>query len=396
MDSSILIIVLSLSVLISYAFDLFSSRFKTPSVLLLLLLGMITRQVTEYFAVQVPYVNTILPTLGTLGLILIVLEGGLDLELHAERLSMLRRTLLASLLGIIGGTLLMASMLYLLLNDSFYHCLLAALPFSIVSSSLTAQIITSLTDGQREFAVYESAYASILGIMAFNFLLLSRNSVLGAVLSFTRDTLVMAVISLGCCFLLLYLIGRINHRIKFLPIISVLFLVYALAEINHLSSLLLILIFGLFLNNTDLFIRGRLSRIFKNDLFEKELDQLKNLTAEGAFVVRTFFYLIFGYAAVPQDLVQTDALIVSGLFLLVIVAWRWVTLRLTYRGPMGPLLWIAPRGLITVLLYLNIPEDLRLIGFREGIPMLLLVLSSALVMVAGLGRKQLTTESSDQ
>lgn len=392
MDSSILIIVLSLSVLISYAFDLFSSRFKTPSVLLLLLLGMITRQVTQYFAVQVPYVNTILPTLGTLGLILIVLEGGLDLELHADRLSILRRTLLASLLGIIGGTLLMASMLYLLLNDSFYHCLIAALPFSIISSSLTAQMITSLTDGQREFAVYESAYASILGIMAFNFLLLSRDSVLGAVLSFTRDTLVMAVISLGCCFLLLYLIGRINHRIKFLPIISVLFLVYALAEINHLSSLLLILIFGLFLNNTDLFIRGRLSRIFKNDLFEKELDQLKNLTAEGAFVVRTFFYLIFGYAAVPQDLLQTDALIVSGLFLVVIVVWRWVTLRLTYRGPMGPLLWIAPRGLITVLLYLNIPEDLRLIGFRAGIPMLVLVLSAALVMAAGTGRKQMTTE----
>ena len=393
MDSSILIIVLSLSVLISYAFDLFSSRFKTPSVLLLLLLGMITRQVTEYFAVQVPYVNTILPTLGTLGLILIVLEGGLDLELNIDRLSILRRTLLASLLGIIGGTLLMAGMLYLLLNDSFYHCLIAALPFSIISSSLTAQMITSLTDGQREFAVYESAYASILGIMAFNFLLLSRDSVLGAVLSFTRDTLVMAVISLVCCFLLLYLIGRINHRIKFLPIISVLFLVYALAEINHLSSLLLILIFGLFLNNTDLFIRGRLSRIFKNDLFEKELDQLKNLTAEGAFVVRTFFYLIFGYAALPQDLIQTDALIVSGLFLVVIIAWRWVTLRLTYRGPMGPLLWIAPRGLISVLLYLNIPEDLRLIGFREGIPMLVLILSSALVMAAGTRRKQLITES---
>ena len=370
MDSSLLIIVLSLSVLISYAFDLFSSRFKTPSVLLLLLLGMITRQATEYFDVQVPYVNTILPTLGTLGLILIVLEGGLDLELHTDRLSILRRTLLASLLGIIGGTLLMAGMLFLLLNDSFYHCLIAALPFSIISSSLTAQIITSLSDGQREFAVYESAYASILGIMAFNFLLLSRDSVLGAVLSFTRDTLVMAVISLGCCFLLLYLIGRINHRIKFLPIISVLFLVYALAEINHLSSLLLILIFGLFLNNTELFIRGRLSRIFKNDLFEKELDQLKNLTAEGSFVVRTFFYLIFGYAAVPQDLVHTDALIVSGLFMVVIVAWRWVTLRLTYRGQMGPLLWIAPRGLITILLYLNIPEDLRLMGFREGIPML--------------------------
>ncbi|MBD2752824.1 cation:proton antiporter [Spirosoma validum] len=392
MDSSILIIVLSLSVLISYAFDLFSSRFKTPSVLLLLLLGILTRQATAYFNVQVPYINAILPTLGTLGLILIVLEGGLNLELHGDNLSVLRRTLLASLLSILGGTLLMASMLYLLLNDSFYHCLIAALPFSIISSTVTVQTVANLSSGQQTFAVYESAFASILGIMAYNFLLLSRNSVLGAVWSFTRDTLVMALISLGCCFLLLYLIGRINHRIKFLPIISVLFLVYALAEINHLSSLLLILIFGLFLNNTELFIRGRLSRILKNDLFEKELEQLKNLTAEGAFVVRTFFFLILGYAAIPSTLIDMDALIVGALFVGVVVAWRWVVLQLTYRGPSGPLLWIAPRGLITVLLYLNIPEDLRLLGFREGIPILVVVLSSLVVMAGVLGGKKIMND----
>ncbi|WP_420151065.1 sodium:proton exchanger [Spirosoma sp.] len=385
MDSSILIIVLSLSVLISYAFDLFSSRFKTPSVLLLLLLGILTRQATEYFNVQVPYVNAILPTLGTLGLILIVLEGALNLELHTDNLSVLRRTFIASLLSIIGGTLIMAGMLYLLLNDSFFHCLLAALPFAIISNTVTVQTVANLSSGQQEFAVYESAFAGILGVMAYNFLLLSRNSILGAVWSFTRDTLTMALISLGCCFLLLYLIGKISHRIKFLPIISVLFLVYALAEINHLSSLLLILIFGLFLNNTELFIRGRLSRILKNDLFEKELDQLKNLTAEGAFVVRTFFFLILGYAAVPRTLIDMDALIVSALFIVAIIAWRWVVLRLTYRGHVKPLLWIAPRGLITVLLYLNIPEDLRLLGFREGIPILVVVLSSLVVMAGVLG-----------
>ncbi|GAB3547237.1 cation:proton antiporter [Spirosoma fluminis] len=387
MDSSILIIVLSLSVLISYAFDLFSSRFKTPSVLLLLVLGMLTRQATNYFDVQLPYINAILPTLGTLGLILIVLEGGLDLELHAEKLGVLRRTLLASLLSIIGGTLLMAGVLYLLLNDSFYHCLIAALPFSIISSAVAIPSVSNLSFRQYEFVVYESAFASILGVMAYNFLLLSRDSVFGAVLSFTRDTVAMAFISLGCCFLLLYLIGRINHRIKFLPIISVLFLVYALAEIYHLSSLLLILIFGLFLNNTELFIRGRLSEILKNDLFEKELEQLKNLTAEGAFVVRTFFFLLFGYAAVPQELIDVDALIVSGIFIAIIIGWRWVTLQTTYRGPSRPLLWIAPRGLTTILLYLNIPEDLRLLGFRAGIPMLIVVLSSLLVMAGVVGYK---------
>lgn len=224
--------------------------------------------------------------------------------------------------------------------------------------------------------------------MAYNFLLLSRDSVLSAVWLFARDTFFMAIISLICCFLLLYLIGRINHRIKFLPIISVLFLVYALAEINHLSSLLLILIFGLFLNNTELFIRGRLSLILKNDLFEKELDQLKNLTAEGSFVVRTFFYLILGYVAIPQELIDADALIVSALFVLIIIGWRWVTLRLTYWGTSGALLWVAPRGLITILLYLNIPEDLRLQGFRQGIPLLVIVFLYLVVMTGVMGKRK--------
>ncbi|GAB3571528.1 hypothetical protein GCM10027578_29950 [Spirosoma luteolum] len=383
MDSSTLIIVLSLSVLISYAFDLFSSRFQIPSVLLLLMLGILTRQVTDYVSVKVPYVDTILPTLGTLGLILLVLEGALDLELTGEKVDVLRRTLLASLLSVTGTMLLLAGVLFLLLNDSFYHCLITALPFSILSSSMVIPTVLNLTGGQREFMVYESAFAATLGVLAYNFLVLSQTSVLGGVWAFARDTLAMALLSLGCCFLLLYLIGRINHRIKFLPIISVLFLVYAIAEINQLSSLLLILIFGLFLNNTELFIRGRLSLILKNDLFEKELDQLKNLTAEGSFVVRTFFFLIFGYSAIPAQLLDIDALIVSLLIMVIVIGWRWVTLRITYQGPSNPLIWIAPRGLITVLLYLNIPPSLRLLGFRDGIPMLVVVLS-ALVMMTGL------------
>lgn len=392
MDSSILIIVLSLSVLISYAFDLLSSRFRTPSVLLLLLLGALTRQATNYFEVQLPFVNTILPTLGTLGLILIVLENGLDLELHNEKLNLIRRTLLASLLSVAGVTLLLASVLYLLLNDSFYHCLIAALPFSIISSAVVVPSVSNLSVGQGEFVVYESAFAGIIGVLVFNFLLLSRESVWGGIWFFARDMVIMVLLSLGCCFLLLYLIGRINHRIKFLPIISVLFLVYAIAEINHLSSLLLILIFGLFLNNTELFIRGRLSRILKNDLFEKELEQLKNLTAEGAFVVRTFFFLILGYSVIPSELIDRDALIVSAIFVAAIIAWRWVTLRITYQGNTKPLLWIAPRGLITILLYLNIPADLRVIGFREGIPILVIVFSLIVMMAGGLGRKPALNE----
>nr|WP_293838872.1 cation:proton antiporter [uncultured Arsenicibacter sp.] len=382
MDSSSLIIGLSLAVLISYAFDFLSSRFKTPSVVLLLGLGMTIRQITAYFDVQIPYVTPTLSTLGTIGLIMIVLEGGLDLELRPEKYGLLRRTALMALVSIVLTTLLIAGTLFLLLEESFYRCLVNALPFSVISSAVAIPSVRNLSYGQREFVTYETAFSDIIGIMLFNFLLLAQTSVLGATFTFVRDTILMALISLICCFGLLYLIGRINHQVKFLPIISVLILVYAIAESYHLSSLLLILVFGLFLNNTELFIRGRLDKILKNDLFEKELEQLKNLTAEGSFVVRTFFFLLFGYAANLPDLIDPDTLIVSLIFIVIILVVRLLSLRLTFTGPLTPLFWIAPRGLITILLYLSIPDSIKLTGFREGV-LMMVVIFSALVMMGG-------------
>lgn len=387
MDSSYLIIALSLAVLISYGFDLLSGRFKTPSVILLLGLGLVLRQLTDYLAVPVPYVTATLSTLGALGLILIVLEGSLDLELEPGNFSLLRRTSLMAFVAIVLTTLVIATTLFLLLEETFYKCLINAIPFAVASSSVVIPAVRNLTDGQRSFLAYESSFTDIIGVMTFNFVLMSQNSVLTASGIFVRDTLAMAVISLVCCFGLLYLIGRISHPVKFLPIISVLFLVYAVAKIYQLSSLLLILIFGLFLNNTELFMRGRLGEIFKNDLFEKELDQLKNLTTEGAFVVRTFFFLLFGYAADARSLIDPDALIVSSIFVIIMLAVRVLALRLTLRGPVGSLVWVAPRGLLTILLYREIPEPLQLTGFPVGILILVVILSSLAMMAGVLGSK---------
>ncbi|WP_266368668.1 cation:proton antiporter [Tellurirhabdus rosea] len=382
MDSSYLIIVLSLSVLLSYVFDLLSSRYKTPSVILLLVSGILVRQLLNYLDVQIPYLTPILSTLGTLGLILIVLEGALELELSGEKLAVLRRAFYAATAAIIFTSLLIGGLFYVLLEQPFFKCLVTAMPFSIISSAVAIPSVKNLSPARREFIVYESAFSDILGVMIFNFLIYNASGGFWSIVSFAKDTAVMAVISLICCFILLYLISKINHHIKFLPIISVLFLVYAVGKIYHLSSLLLILVFGLFLNNTELFIRGRLDRVLKNDLFEKELDQLKNLTAESAFIVRTFFFLLFGYAADLETLIDPDALIVSALILPIIFGVRFAVLRLSLQGSLTPIAYVAPRGLITVLLYLGIPDNLKVEGFREGI-LMLVVIATALVMMGG-------------
>ncbi len=385
MDSAYLLIGLSLAVLISYSFDLFSSRIKTPSVILLLLLGIVTRWISGYFDVQIPLVAPALSALGTLGLILIVLEGALDLELPPEKFGLIRRTALMAFSTIALTDLLIASVMYLLIEETFYRCLLNSLPFAVISSARAALSSNTLSGEQREFLTYETAFSSIIGVTGFNFLLAAQGSVWTASFSFLRDTVVMAVVSVICCFGLLFLIGRISHPVKFLPIISVLLLVYGIAEVNHLSSLLLILVFGLFLNNTELFVRGRLDQILKNDLFEKEFDQLKNLTAEGSFVVRTFFFLLFGYAADLTVLADIDAWVVGILFVGAILGVRFITLRLAFRGALNPLVYIAPRGLVTILLYLNIPKTLTINGFPPGVLLVTVILSAFVTMGGVIG-----------
>ncbi|GHB62605.1 hypothetical protein GCM10007390_15550 [Persicitalea jodogahamensis] len=382
MDISILIIILSCTVLLSYAFDLISTRTKLPSVVLLLATGMIGRQVTDYFNIKIPGVDVLLPTLGTIGLILIVLEGGLDLELSGGKHKLIGRTLLSALLGLVLSMVVIAGIFYLLLGESFYNAMVTATPFAIISSAVAIPSVSGLEKRRREYMVYESSLSDILGLMLFNILVLPTNSGWESAGQFLQSTLLIVIISAVSCFVLLYLIARISHHVKYLPIISALFLIYAVGKYYHLSSLLAILIFGLFLNNTELFVRGKLNTYFKNDLFEGELEQFKQLTAESAFVVRTFFFLIFGYSADLSDFADLDAWIVSILILLAILGTRFLTLKTTFRGNLSPLLYIAPRGLITVLLFLTIPEQYMVVGFRKGILMITVILTAITMMLA--------------
>ncbi len=81
MTSAIIIIFCSL-LLIAYLFDLSFSKTKIPSVILLLLLGWLMKQVALFLNIQLPDFTRILAVTGSIGLLLIVLEGALELELN--------------------------------------------------------------------------------------------------------------------------------------------------------------------------------------------------------------------------------------------------------------------------------------------------------------------------
>ena len=92
---------------------------------------------------------------------------------------------------------------------------------------------------------------------------------------------------------------------------------------------------------------------------------------------------MLGYWTDLSDLASSSAWIGAGLVLAVIYGSRLIMLRLML-GPAaaGPLMWIAPRGLITVLLFLHVREAFSLPAYLNGSIMLVVLVSSALILVA--------------
>jgi NhaP-type Na+/H+ or K+/H+ antiporter len=100
---------------------------------------------------------------------------------------------------------------------------------------------------------------------------------------------------------------------------------------------------------------------------------------ETAFVVRTFFFVIFGITISFAALADWGVIGISILLLLLLYAIRFVILRLSLGGDIIPQLFIAPRGLITILLFYAIPREVQLVEFSQGI-LLFIIIGTALVM----------------
>jgi NhaP-type Na+/H+ or K+/H+ antiporter len=176
---------------------------------------------------------------------------------------------------------------------------------------------------------------------------------------------------------LLYLINRVDGHVRFLPLLAGLVLLYALGKAAHLSPLILVLVCGLLLNNHRLLDRAPpLSRLVR-DGYEGTLDEFKSLVAELTFAVKSFFFLMLGYWTDVQHMTEWQAWAVAGAVLVTIYPARHVVLRLLGQGDAARLTWLAPRGLITVLLFLVAAEGGALGSFPFGAVMLVVLFTAA-------------------
>jgi Kef-type K+ transport system membrane component KefB len=373
------------AIIISYTFGWVSKKTRIPSVLLLILFGVGCQYTLKYFDLNLgASAFNLLQLLGIVGLIMIVLEAALDLELTKKKSTLILKAFLVALVALTGSAIGLAYLIQYFLEFEFYNSLIYAIPLSVMSSAIIIPSVKQLSESKREFMIYESTFSDILGIMFFYFAIGTSKE--ATAFSIFQEVGINVLITIGLSvvisYLLVVLFQKIEESARLFLLISILIALYAVGKIFHLSSLIVILVFGLMLSNYKIFFSGRFQKLIDGVVLAKINREFHLVTLESAFVVRTFFFVVFGMTLDLGSLLDVQTALISVSLVVALYTVRLISLKLFMTG-LNPELYIAPRGLITVLLFFGIPVELAQDGFSSGI-LLYAILLTGLVMTIGM------------
>ena len=397
MDSKQILVLIPLLIIFSYLFDAFSRKTKFPSVLLLIGTGIIARAFADWYGFAGSEIlKQLIAVLGTIGLILIVLEGALELQIKKENIGTLFKGFTAALVILVINIFLVSTLISTLTGLETALSTLLAIPLSIISSAVAIPSAAGLLDKDKEFVVFESTFSDILGILIFNYVLGQFNKqevlvALGPLFKLGIQLVGIVLLSLLIAFFLFSLLKRITHHIKFFLILALLILLYAIGKYLHLPALVTIFIFGLFLGNIATLFPKALARYVDTEKTVKELHEFHVLTGESTFIVRTFFFLFFGFSITLDNFLSPDPYFYGILILLTMLIARYAYFTVSEFSLIpSTKVYLSPRGLISILLFFQL-QDSGIAGL-EAQPinekvLLIVILFSMLIMMIGTLKK---------
>jgi cell volume regulation protein A len=393
LSTEMILIAVSAIIIISFFFGELSRKTNIPSVLMLIIFGVICQ---SFVKIEQETLRPVLGLLGTVGLIMIVLEAALELELKREKYIPIAKAMAIALVGLLASTYVAAEILYYFYADegmTIEKAWIYATPLSILSSAIIIPSVSALNPTKKEFHIYESTFSDILGIIVFYYLtgqLDHAGDHGGGLVGYGGNVLLTIVVSFIASYLIILIFQNIKSHTKLFLLIAVLLLLYGVGKEMHLSALIVILIFGLIIANMKLFFKGPLGRWLHLEKANHIYEGLHVITMETAFVVRTFFFVIFGLSINLLSLNSLDVAIISGLIIASIYIIRYLTLRPSIGEDILPQLYIAPRGLITILLFYKIPEAAKVEAFNSGVLLFIIIGTSLIMTVAMIMDKRKT------
>jgi NhaP-type Na+/H+ or K+/H+ antiporter len=119
------------------------------------------------------------------------------------------------------------------------------------------------------------------------------------------------------------------------------------------------------------------------DALTPTINQFKILTAETSFLIRTFFFILFGFTIDLSTLLHSEVVAIGGIILLSLLFVRFLYFKFFIKSNIFPEILLMPRGLITILLFYSIPEKYTIPFFDKGI-LFLVIIGTSLLMMVGL------------
>ena len=393
LDPNWILIGFSVLTVLSYCYSLIAKQFYIPSVLLLIGTGMGINYFLNLVNARIASFSPWLEILGMAGIVLIVLEAALDIQIQRSTYKLVFKVFISSLVLIVLTTSCIASVLYLFLNVPIHSSIAYAIPLSIMSSAIVIPSISHLSKRIRTFLVLESAFSDVIGIVLFYTVIRLNASdaihmvVMGAFLKL----LLSILLSFLLCLLVLYVYQRLQLHGRVFLIVAILIGIYAFGELIHFSPLITILLFGLLLNNRQSLLHPVFSWIGSLDDFQLVLERFKYMISEISFLLRTVFFTVFGMSIELTNVQDKSVYLISLSVVSILFLIRFFNLKLFHAGRFFPELFIAPRGLITVLLFLSIPETLQHANVKPLMVFLVILLTSFIMMAAliGIGNQSL-------
>jgi cell volume regulation protein A len=166
---------------------------------------------------------------------------------------------------------------------------------------------------------------------------------------------------------------------------SIVLVLYAGTEALGASGLIAVLAFGLTLSNFP-GMDPRFREVEEESVSSQSQESLLSFHSELAFLVRSFFFVLIGAIADVRSF-RGHTLLIAGT-LGALFAARWLALqvsRLAFRNVEAKerelMLWIMPRGLITVVLALQVAAARSEASFLSALAFAVILVTNVMVVV---------------
>jgi potassium/hydrogen antiporter len=326
---------------------------RVPDIIVLLVVGITAGPILHWVNPQ--HFESAIRVLGTLALILILFEGGLELRLRqAVRyfpagllLVLLSFGLSLGLIAVAGRTLL---------HLQWIDCLLLGAALGCTSGTIVIPALQQINTPEpvKVTLTVESALGEVIAVLMVGSLLNAEGGsslITGLATDFTHHIAISAAIGFAAGALWSKLWPRLaNQPFTNILNLGVVLAVYAIGDYLKGSGLLTVLIFGVTLANLP-----------RTPHMTRQGARLLAFHAEFSFLVRSFFFVLLGVVA--QFVSRHYIIPILGILAAVVLARflavegsRWVV-RDVERQDTELLFWMLPRGLVTAVLALEIVND---------------------------------------